>query len=192
MVVLLIPAGNVELVEHCRKLKLTNCLVKPIKPGELIGLIHDACHRTTNDVDPSATVDDTIARSLRILVVDDSPFNQQVAAGLLELQGHQVSLAGDGREAVELLLREQFDLIFMDIEMPELDGLSATRAIREWEQTTGSRTPIVGLSAHALVGFREQCLEAGMDTYITKPIQTEELYRALQLAQPCGTAPQPV
>jgi CheY-like chemotaxis protein len=119
---------------------------------------------------------------LRILVADDSTFNQQVAAGLLELEGHSIQLANDGREAIELFQQEPFDFIFMDVEMPEIDGLAATRAIRAMEQASGTHIPIVGLSAHALVGFREQCLEAGMDHYITKPIQTEELFGALALA----------
>ena len=120
-------------------------------------------------------------RTLRILVADDSPFNQQVAGGLLELQGHSVCLAGDGREAIERYQQEPFDFIFMDVEMPQIDGLAATQRIRELEQVSGGHIPIVGLSAHALVGFREQCLAAGMDGYITKPIQTEELFGALHL-----------
>jgi len=120
-------------------------------------------------------------RPLRILVADDSFFNQQVAGGLLELQGHSVCLVGDGREAIERYQQEAFDFIFMDVEMPEIDGLAATQRIRELEEVSGGHIPIVGLSAHALVGFREQCLAAGMDAYITKPIQTEELFGALHL-----------
>ena len=91
-------------------------------------------------------------------------------------------VASDGKEAIELYQEDRFDVIFMDVEMPEIDGLAATRAIRELEDITGRHVPIVGLSAHALVGFRERCLSAGMDTYITKPIQTDELYGALSLA----------
>ena len=121
-------------------------------------------------------------QTLRILVADDSPFNQQVAAGLLGLKGHKVELANDGREAVQAYSKEKFDLIFMDLEMPEIDGLEATRMIRELEHGHERHIPIVGLSAHALVGFRERCLEAGMDHYITKPIQTDELFAALELA----------
>ena len=124
-------------------------------------------------------------------MADDSPFNQQVAAGLLELKGHSVQLAGDGKEAFELATQNPFDIIFMDIEMPEVDGLSATKMIREHEHGTSTHTCIVGLSAHALVGFREQCLAAGMDSYITKPIQIDELYGALTLVPPSPKRAEP-
>jgi two-component system sensor kinase len=180
-IVLLLPAGRVELVEQCRKLGLQNCLVKPFKLAELSVATGEA-FGARNESNTDASQPTVEARPLRILVADDSPFNQQVAAGLLELNGHTVRLANDGREAVELFEREHFDLIFMDIEMPEVDGLTAARMIRDREQETGGRVGIVGLSAHALVGFREQALEAGMDTYITKPIQPEELYATLAWA----------
>ena len=180
--VFLIPAGQVELVESCRQLGLMHCLVKPIKKTELAKVIQSALSSSsdtaTSDAEPQKS---EMARPLRLLVADDSFFNQQVAAGLLELKGHKVQLANDGREAVELFKQEPFDLIFMDVEMPEVDGFAATQMIRELEQTTGSHIPIVGLSAHALVGFRERCLAAGMDAYITKPIQPDELFGVLTL-----------
>jgi signal transduction histidine kinase/DNA-binding response OmpR family regulator/tetratricopeptide (TPR) repeat protein len=181
--IFLIPAGRVELVEQCRQLGLAHCFVKPIKPAELVQLVRSALGISSD----RAAADDVAkpakaTRPLRILVVDDSPFNQQVAAGLLGLEGHSVQLAGDGREAIEMFKQEAFDLIFMDVEMPELDGLAATGLIRELEQASGTHIPIVGLSAHALIGVRERCLAAGMDAYITKPIQTDELFGALVLA----------
>jgi CheY-like chemotaxis protein len=119
---------------------------------------------------------------LQILVADDSQVNQEVASGLLGLMGHTVHLANDGQEAVDLFKQRTFDLIFMDVEMPRVDGLAATRMIRDLDEVQGTHTPIVGLSAHALVGFRERCLEAGMDGYITKPIQPDELFNSLKLA----------
>ncbi|MGD9645808.1 MAG: ATP-binding protein [Pirellulales bacterium] len=178
---LLLPAGRVEAVEQCRQLGMTHCLAKPFKLAELSTLVAGALgadDESATKVEAAAPAASTTP--LTILVADDSPFNQQVAAGLLELQGHSVQLASDGREAVELFEQQSFDLIFMDIEMPDLDGLGATRAIRELEQATGGHIGIVGLSAHALVGFREQSLAAGMDTYITKPIQPDELYGAVR------------
>ena len=182
--VFLLPAGKVDLVEQCRQLGLEHCLIKPIKQEELTEAVREALgiarDRSADDAPEQAAA----VRPLRILVADDSPFNQQVAAGLLELNGHAVRLANDGREAVELYKQGSFDIIFMDVEMPEVDGMAATRMIRELEKSTGVHVGIVGLSAHALVGFRERCIEAGMDTYITKPIQTEELYGALTYAAP--------
>jgi signal transduction histidine kinase/CheY-like chemotaxis protein/tetratricopeptide (TPR) repeat protein len=183
--VFLIPAGQVELVERCRQLGLSNSLVKPIKKSELVSVIRSAFGESSDAVAADAAPQQpATVRPLRILVADDSPFNQQVAAGLLELEGHSVRLAGDGSEAIERFKQEPFDFIFMDVEMPEIDGLAATRMIRELEQGKGTHIPIVGLSAHALVGFRERCLAAGMDAYITKPIQTDELYGALKRAAP--------
>ena len=182
-IALLLPAGRVELVEECRQLGLTHCLAKPFKTTELATLIDAALGRGADaESGDQARSLETDVPPLSILVADDSPFNQQVAAGLLELKGHSVRLANDGREAVELFEQERFDVIFMDIEMPELDGLSATRAIRELEKSRGGHIFIVGLSAHALVGFREQSLAAGMDTYITKPIQPDELHGAVRQA----------
>jgi signal transduction histidine kinase/CheY-like chemotaxis protein/tetratricopeptide (TPR) repeat protein len=192
--IFLIPAGQVKLVEQCRQLGLTHCLVKPIKRSELVQLVRSALGESS----ATAAADEVPkpaepTRSLRILVADDSPFNQQVAAGLLELEGHSVRLAADGREAIEMFKQEPFDFIFMDVEMPEMDGLAATTLIRQLEQAGGTHIPVVGLSAHALVGFRERCLAAGMDAYITKPIQTDELFGALKLAAPVtptgGVAP---
>jgi CheY-like chemotaxis protein len=180
--IFLISAGRVELVERCRELGLAHCLVKPIKPAELADEIRAVLGLlTAEQASDGGPRQPEVMRPLRILVADDSPFNQQVAGGLLELQGHSVCLAGDGREAIERYEQEPFDFIFMDVEMPQIDGLAATQRIRELEGVSGGHIPIVGLSAHALVGFREQCLAAGMDGYITKPIQTEELFGALHL-----------
>jgi signal transduction histidine kinase/CheY-like chemotaxis protein len=180
--IFLVAAGQVQMVERCRELGLSHCLVKPIKPVELAAEIRSVLGLLTADqaADGGPQQPEAV-RPLRIMVADDSPFNQQVAGGLLELQGHSVCLAGDGREAIEKYQQEPFDFIFMDVEMPEIDGLAATQRIRALEEATGGHIPIVGLSAHALVGFREQCLAAGMDAYITKPIHTEELFGALHL-----------
>jgi signal transduction histidine kinase/ligand-binding sensor domain-containing protein/CheY-like chemotaxis protein len=107
---------------------------------------------------------------LRILLAEDNPVNQRVAARLLEKRGHRVALAANGREALEWLEREKFDLILMDVQMPELDGLETTAIIREREKSEGGRIPIIALTAHAMKGDRERCIEAGMDNYVNKPI----------------------
>jgi len=188
----LIPAGQVDLIEQCRQLGLMHCLVKPIKKTELAKLIESALHSSLDTVtSEDKPKQSELTRPLKLLVADDSFFNQQVAAGLLELKGHKVHVANDGREAVDLFKKEQFDLIFMDVEMPEVDGFAATQMIRELEQETGTHIPIVGLSAHALVGFRERCLAAGMDDYITKPIQPEELFGVLSLVMADAPAVKP-
>ena len=113
--------------------------------------------------------------SLRILVADDNPVNQTVAAGILQKLGHRISLASNGREAVTAAREQKFDLVLMDVQMPELDGLAATARIREAEAGTARRTPIAAMTAHAGDGDRERCLAAGMDDYVSKPISKEKL-----------------
>ncbi|MBV9008906.1 MAG: PAS domain S-box protein [Verrucomicrobia bacterium] len=114
-------------------------------------------------------------RRLRILVAEDNAINQAVAAGILRKRQHQVETANNGREAIEKFEREQFDLIFMDVQMPECDGFAATARIRALEKPTGWRTPIVAMTAHAMTGDRERCLTAGMDDYVAKPIKSDDL-----------------
>jgi signal transduction histidine kinase/CheY-like chemotaxis protein len=131
-------------------------------------------------------------RALRILLAEDHAVNRRLAQLLLEKQGHSVALAEDGRAAVSLFEGGAFDLILMDVQMPEMDGLEAAAAIRKREKETGSgRIPIVALTAHAMNGDRERCLEAGMDGYVTKPIQAEELYRTIQELAGAGGGPSP-
>ena len=114
-------------------------------------------------------------RRMRVLLVEDNPVNQRLARLLLEKNGHFVTVAGDGREALRALESGPFDLVLMDVQMPHMDGLEATRAIRGREKETGGRVPVVAMTAHALKGDRERCLEAGMDGYISKPIRADEL-----------------
>lgn len=116
---------------------------------------------------------------LQILLVEDNPINQRVAARLLEKAGHRVTIAGNGREALSYVDTRAFDLVLMDVSMPEMDGLEATHAIRELERGTEKHLPIVALTAHALNGDRERCLEAGMDGYVTKPVQPPVLFQAM-------------
>jgi CheY-like chemotaxis protein len=117
----------------------------------------------------------TSSRSLRVLLVEDNAINQMVAAKLLERQGHAVVIVENGRRALETLEGEQFDLVLMDVQMPVMDGLEATAAIRQREAGTGRHLPIVALTANALVGDRERCLRAGMDGYVAKPFQVQSL-----------------
>ena len=118
--------------------------------------------------------------SLRILLAEDNPVNQRLAMRLLEKRGHSVALAGSGREALDWTDRERFDLIVMDVHMPDMDGLEATAVIRERERTNGTYTPIVALTAHTMKGDRERCLHAGMDNYITKPIDAVKFLEVVE------------
>ena len=128
----------------------------------------------------------TVAADRRVLLVEDHPVNQLVAARMLEQRGCRVDIAANGLEALEMSARRPYDLIFMDCQMPELDGYQATGRIREREGD-GPRTPIVAMTAHALKGDRERCLEAGMDDYLTKPVRTGELDEMLARLMPGET-----
>jgi signal transduction histidine kinase/CheY-like chemotaxis protein len=133
--------------------------------------------RTTSESWPSAT---TLGRSLRVLLAEDNGVNQMLVIRLLEKQGHTVVVAEDGRAAVAEASRRRFDLVLMDLHMPEMGGMEATAAIRAAEEATGERVPIVALTADAIVGVREECLAAGMDDYIEKPVRLRNLLTCIE------------
>jgi CheY-like chemotaxis protein len=114
--------------------------------------------------------------SRKILVAEDNPVNQVVAVRLLERRGHQVTVAATGREAVAAVERERFDLVLMDVQMPEMDGFEATATIRQAEAGTGGHLPIFAMTARAMKGDEERCRLAGMDGYLPKPIRSADLY----------------
>ena len=118
-------------------------------------------------------------RKLRILLAEDNPINQKVGVKLLEKMGHQPTVARDGREVLAALATATYDLVFMDVQMPEIDGLTATRKIREREQQTGTHIPIIAMTAHAMKGDQERCLAAGMDGYLTKPVSSAQIAQAI-------------
>ena len=120
-----------------------------------------------------------ITGNMHILIAEDNPINQKLAVRLLQKQGYTSAVANNGREAVEAWARQPFDAILMDMMMPEMDGLEATMAIREREKTTGTHIPIIAITANAMVGDREKCLAAGMDEYISKPVDVAKLYEVL-------------
>ncbi len=133
------------------------------------------------------------APGLRILLAEDNAVNQKVAVRTLQKQGHSVTVASSGRVVLELLKQQTFELILMDVQMPEMDGMEATRNIREQEKITGRHIPIIALTAHAMSGDRERCLAAGMDGYTTKPIRLDELNREIERWRPGAprTGPKP-
>lgn len=123
-------------------------------------------------------------RKYRVLVVEDNAVNQKLAVKLLQKRGHEVVAVPDGHVAVEECRRARFDVVLMDIQMPVMDGLEATRAIRSWEESAGGHATIIAMTAYAMKGDRERCLEAGMDGYVSKPIDSKELFRLID--ELCG------
>ena len=127
--------------------------------------------------------------ALRVLLVEDGIVNREVAVAMLERRGHSVAVAANGKEAVDMLPTEPFDIVLMDIQMPVMDGLEATTAIRARERTTGEHIPIVALTAHAMKGDEEQCRAAGMDAYLAKPVAAAKLYEVVESFVAGGPAP---
>ncbi len=165
-------------VSLCADLGVAAYLLKPIKQSELFDAIALAVGADTQAM-PTADPEHTL-RPLRLLLAEDSPANQKLAVGLLSKWGHQVEVANTGREALEAIEKHQFDAVLMDVQMPEMDGLEATREIRIREADSGRHLPIVAMTAHAMKGDRERCFEAGMDGYVAKPIRPEQLAAALE------------
>jgi CheY-like chemotaxis protein/HPt (histidine-containing phosphotransfer) domain-containing protein len=190
-VLLLTSADRKGDSARSRQLGAAAYLVKPVKGTELNLALASAL---PNAVAPAPGAPGSVAEPnqpelpwLRILLAEDNPVNQRVAIRLLEKGGHAVTLANHGGEALAALDRGEFDIILMDVQMPEMDGFEATRHIREREAGTGRRIPIVAMTAHAMKGDRERCLAAGMDEYISKPVQRLELERILAWAAGNGT-----
>jgi two-component system, sensor histidine kinase and response regulator len=180
--VLLLSSGGSGDAYRCRQLGISAQLLKPIKQSELLDAILLALH-LRQPLEPTAAAQAAAVPGLaplRILLAEDNPVNQHLAVRLLEKEGHVVTLALNGREALDWTDRVSFDLVLMDLQMPEMDGLQATAAIRERDRSRGRHLPIVAMTAHALKGDRERCLQAGMDGYVAKPVQAQELFRAIR------------
>ena len=127
---------------------------------------------------------------MRILLAEDNPINQMVASKLLEKRGHSVVAASSGQEAIDRFQREPIDLVLMDVQMPEMDGFQTTAAIRALERATGKHVPIIAMTAHAMKGDEERCLNAGMDGYLAKPIRPQAMYELVERSgQVDGSSP---
>lgn len=168
---------------RCRKLGITAYLPKPIKQSVLLDAIMLAFGSTAQG---GANIPLITRHSLRearqrycILLAEDNHINQKVATRLLEISGHTVSVAQNGNEVLSALKKMPFDLILMDVQMPKMDGLEATAAIRRQEKKSGGHIPIIAMTAHAMQGDKEKCIESGMDAYISKPIDPKELARII-------------
>jgi two-component system sensor histidine kinase/response regulator len=163
---------------------ISACLQKPIRQSELKAAILAALGQTPRaDHQPSPagpTASPPVVRALRILMAEDNPFNQRVASLILTKVGHEVTITENGREAIAALACQSFDLVLMDLQMPEMDGFQATAAIRSKEHGTGRHIPIIALTAHAMKEDRDRCLQAGMDGYVSKPIRQDKLRQAIE------------
>ena len=183
---------------RARALGVKHCLTKPIGQSELLDAILMSMGAKSEDEpiveEPAPLPPEAQKESLRILLCEDNAVNQRLAIRLLEKSGHRVTLASTGRQGLaawESAGRSGFDVVLMDIQMPEMDGMEATAAIREREKNSGGHLPIIAMTAHAMRGDREKCLAGGMDGYISKPIQPSELYAEIERchADRGGTVP---
>ncbi len=184
VIMMLSSADQVADAARCRELGISVYLTKPIRQSELLDAIMSTlgAMKGASAARPPASAEPILktARPLRILLAEDNPVNQRLAVRILEKWGHSVAVAGNGRKAVETWEKEPFDLVLMDVQMPEMSGLEATAAIRQKEKELGRRSPIVAMTAHAMEGDREKCLSAGMDHYVTKPIDQKKLFDAIE------------
>ena len=177
--IVMLSACNPGDLRQCERLGIAGHLIKPVKQSELfdtIAVVLDAGSLLTAAPAAPATCD---LRPLKVLLAEDTLVNQKLAVGLLQRQGHQVVVANNGCEALRALETSPFDLVLMDVQMPDMDGLEATEIIRQQEQGSDRRVPIIAMTAHAMKGDRERCLEAGMDGYLAKPIRATALFETM-------------
>ncbi len=181
-IIMLTSLGRKGDTELCKEIGINGYLVKPVKQSELLDGIMLAMGESSlvkKPVITRHTIED-VRRRLKILLAEDNIVNQKLAVKILEKRGHHVGVASNGAEAIEASAKERFDIILMDVQMPEMDGLTATRHIRDREKHEGGHIPIVAMTAHAMKGDRDNCLEAGMDGYVPKPIKAEELFEVIE------------
>jgi CheY-like chemotaxis protein/HPt (histidine-containing phosphotransfer) domain-containing protein len=194
-IMMLTAGGQRGDAVRCRELGIASYLTKPIKQSELLDAILMVLGRPLQEDAHSAPVTRHSLREsrqrLHILLAEDNAINQTLLVRLLANRGHTVVLAANGREVLAALQRQQFDVVLMDVQMPELDGIQATIAIRQQEQQTGAHVPIIALTARAMQSDQERCLSAGMDGYVSKPIRADELLAVIEGLLP-ATAPEEV
>ena len=168
-----------------RQLGISSYLIKPVQSSELFDAIANVVCSTSIPPSTAPLLPNGKGKPMKVLLAEDNAVNRKLAIRLLEKHGHTVVATENGRAALDAVERERFDLVLMDVQMPIMDGLEAIRAIRATEQRTGGHLPIIALTAHAMKGDRERCLEVGADDYLTKPIRTTALFAALDhLANP--------
>ena len=192
IILMLTSATQSGDVERARQLGIAIHLTKPIRQQEL----QEALRRTLGtyrSVERTAHQETGLPKSsgagLRLLLAEDNPVNQKLAVRILEKWGHSVHVVSNGRLAVEAVAQNQFDAVLMDVQMPEMGGFEATSLIRDMERASGIHIPIIAMTAHAMKGDREKCLNAGMDAYISKPISAKELGEILSMVTPQDNPP---
>jgi PAS domain S-box-containing protein len=183
---MLTSGGQLGDVARCRTLGISAYLIKPVTQSDLFDKIVQVLDRANVTHPPTAEANDAVPRPpvtqtpMQVLLVEDNVVNQRLAIRLLEKRGHSYVLADNGIEALEALKKSAFDAVLMDLQMPRMGGIEATAEIRRLEAGTSRRLPIIAMTAHAMKGDREACLAAGMDAYLAKPIQAQELYDTLE------------
>lgn len=186
---MLSSANRREDAARCQELGVATYLMKPIRESSLLDAIMTTLGASMSDepygAQPAAPAMPngsrrTWKRMLRLLLAEDNAINQRLAMALLKKQGHQVVVVNNGREALAAMNGSRFDAVLMDVQMPEMDGFEATAAIRSREAGTGVHTTIIAMTAHALKGDRDRCLDAGMDAYVSKPLRLEDLLGVLE------------
>ncbi len=193
-VILLSSSAHPQETARARELGIAAYLTKPVQPAELRGAIVKALgpsDEAREGMVPDEKEPDEGRPGMRVLLAEDNVVNRKLAVALLEKRGHTVMVAENGQEALAILERESADVVLMDLQMPVMDGFEAIRAIRAKEQCDGGHLPIVALTAHAMQGDRERCLEAGADDYVAKPVKTAELFAAIERATKGRDALQP-
>ena len=188
-IIVLTSAGQRGDGARCRELSIAAYLTKPVGRTDLRSTLLNVLGRKSEEgLPPLLTrhslheerMEDRSLPPLRILLAEDNPVNQQLAMRLLQKRGHQVVVAENGRKALEALVNGNFDLVLMDVQMPEMDGFEATAAIRRRERSAGDHLPIIAMTAHAMKGDEERCRAAGMDGYLSKPIRARELFATIE------------
>ncbi|MGH9308310.1 MAG: response regulator, partial [Vicinamibacterales bacterium] len=184
-IMMLTSSGQYGDAARCRDLGISAYLTKPVKRTDLLDQIYRVLERGVVRMESSTPTVPAVAETMEIrpstiLLAEDNPVNQRVAVGLLTRRGHRVTVANNGREAIEILARERFDLVLMDVQMPEMGGFEVTAAIRQREETSGGYTRIVAMTAHAMAGDRDKCIAAGMDGYLSKPINQALLFEVVE------------
>jgi len=192
-VLMLSSAGLRGDAERCRQLGIAAYLTKPFKQSELLEAILAALAAIPKaDAQPKLITRHSLReespQGLRILVAEDNAVNQMLAVRLLEKRGHSVQVAANGKLALECLQQGEFDVVLMDVQMPEMGGLEATEAIREKEKRTGAHIPIIAMTANAMKGDDEECLRHGMDAYVSKPLNLNALFEAIGRFCPVRTS----
>jgi CheY-like chemotaxis protein len=193
-IIILTSIGQRGDVARCKDLGISSYLMKPIKQAELRHAITMALGKSSETVADFVVTRYTLReadRSYRLLLAEDNAVSQRLIMRMLQKRGHYVVAVASGAEALDALEKDRFDMVLMDIQMPEMDGLEATRLIRAREQTGHGHVPVIALTAHAMQGDRERCLEAGMDDYLSKPVKMEELFELVKKwgERPGGTPP---